>query len=149
MTSDNELLTKIIFGEEGIDYIMTDDGQLQVLDHVSVEYQASKGIGDTFYGYGVLDPNMATVTFSARDKENIAKAESWTYDLYWGNNFASVTNESYNTYASEMNKLENEFYYNVLLGTADLEADWDSYVENMYKAGLTQIIAEYEELLNK
>jgi len=149
MASDHQLQMNINFGEEGVDYIMTEDGQLQVQPHVSVEYMASKGISDTFYGYGATDPYMATVTFSARDKANIEKAMSWPMDLYSGNNFPSVTNEAYNQYGEEVKKLEKEFYHNVLLGTVDLEAEWDNYVANMYKAGLDKIIPEYEALLAK
>lgn len=148
MAADNELMMKILFGEEGIDYVFTESGQLQVLPHVSIEYMASKGISDTFYGYGATDPYMATITFSEQDKAFNEKCDSWPR-LYWANNFTTVNNEVYNQYSEEVRKLEKEFYHNVLLGIVDLEDEWDNYVANMNKAGLDKIIAEYETLLAK
>lgn len=146
MTADHELMIKILFGEENVDYTMTEDGQLQVLPHVSIEYMASKGISDTFYGYGATDPYMATLTFSAKDRALIEKADAWPM-LYTARNFTDVKNEAKDQYLAEVQKLEKEFYHSVLLGTVDLETGWDTYVNNMHSAGLTKILAEYEELL--
>ena len=146
MTSDHELMIKILFGEENVDYEMTADGQLKVLPQVNIEYMAQKGISDTFYGYGATDPYMASLTFSAKDRALIAKADAWPM-LYTGRNFTDIKNEAKDQYMAEVQKLEKEFYHSVLLGTTDLESEWATYVSNMDKAGLTKILAEYETLL--
>lgn len=148
MVADHDLMIKVLFGEEGVDYTMTEDGQLKVGSNVSIEYMASKGIGDTYYGYGATDPYMATVTFSAQDKAFIEKCDSWPM-LFTGYNFTKMTNTAYDTYYAEVKKIEEEFYHGVLLGTVDLEAEWDNYVSNMNKAGLEKILAEYAEKLAK
>lgn len=146
MSSDDELLTKIIYGEEGVDYTKNEEGVLIISDHVSVEYQASKGIGDTFYGVAVRSPHVVNMTFSDRDIERWEECELTPTKPYTSN-FSAVTNEAYNQYQSEIKTAVKEYFYNVLLGNSDLEEDWDEYVSNLNKAGLEEIIAEYEELL--
>ena len=57
-------------------------------------------------------------------------------------------NDSYDLYQSEITKLVQEYYHNVLLGNSNLEEGWDQYISNLSTAGLDQVIAEYEEKLN-
>lgn len=144
LTTDHELATKIIYGEEGVDYTLGDSGQIQVT--MSVEDQAARGLGDTFYGMSAPDQYMIELTQSERDKANIAKSGAWP-TIYQGNNFASVFNEAYDTYTGEIQKVEEDFFYGVLKGDKDLEADWEQYLADMNKAGLDKVIAEYEEAL--
>lgn len=146
MASDHDFMLKILFGEEGVDYDW-DGEQLKVRPEVSIEYMASKGISDTFYGYAATDPYIAKVTFSDQDKAFIAKSETFPM-LTAPTNFTDVTNESKKVYFDEVLKLEGEFLSNVLLGVVDLEADWDQHVADMYAAGLDKILTEYEEKLN-
>ena len=107
---------------------------------------AAKGISDTFYGYGATDEYIESITFSARDKANVEKCDTWP-TLYWSNNFTEKVNEMYNTYYSEVQKIEKEFYASILLGKSTINSDWDAYVTKLGNAGLTKIIAEYEALL--
>lgn len=144
LCTDHELATKIIYGEEGVDYTLGDGGQIQVT--MSVEDQAARGLGDTFYGMSAPDQYMIELTQSERDKANIAKSGAWP-TIYQGNNFASVFNEAYDTYTGEIQKVEEDFFYGVLKGDKDLEADWEQYLADMNKAGLDKVIAEYEEAL--
>lgn len=144
LTTDHELATKIIYGEEGTDYTLGASGQIQV--GMSVEDQAAKGLGDTFYGMSAPDQYMIELTQSDRDKANIAKSGAWPV-IYQGNNFASVFNEAYDTYTGEIQKVEEDFFYGVLKGDKNLEADWDQYLADMNAAGLDKVIAEYEEAL--
>lgn len=144
LCQDHELATKIIYGEEGTDYTLGDSGQIQV--SMSVEEQAAKGLGDTFYGLCAPDQYMVELTQSERDKVNISKSGEWPC-IYQGNNFSSVFNEAYDTYAGEIQKVEENFFYGVLKGDKNLEADWDQYLEEMNTAGLDKVIAEYEEIL--
>ena len=146
IASDHDLMIKLLYGEENTDYVMNEDGQLEVLPHVSVEYQAGKGIGNSFYCYAAPDRYIATVTYSKQDKAFLDQVAEWPI-IYGSNNFVTSTNEAYDTYYSEVKKLETEFYHGVLLGTVSIENGWDTYVEKMYKAGLDKIIAEYAELL--
>lgn len=145
MASDTELLKKIIYGEEGTDYTMSEDGSLAVSSTVNVEYQASKGL-DTYFGIAVREPEFAKITLNARDKANYDIISQWP-TIANNTSLTNYTNEAYNAYYAEVTKIEGEYYSNVLLGNADLEDDWDSYVAKMYAAGLDKIIDEYEELV--
>lgn len=146
MASDNELFISVVYGEEGVDYTWAEDGQLIVSPDLNIEKMAAKGISDTFYGYGATDEYIESITFSARDKANVEKCDTWP-TLYWSNNFTEKVNEMYNTYYSEVQKIEKEFYASILLGKSTINSDWDAYVTKLGNAGLTKIIAEYEALL--
>lgn len=145
MASDHELMIKILYGEEGIDYTM-DGGQLVVNPSLTVEDKAKKGIDFTYYGAGAQDDYIANLTFSKRDLSNIEKAQS--FPRIYGTNFGNCQNDSYDLYQSEITKLVEEYYHNVLLGNSNLEGDWDRYLSNLNTAGLDKVIAEYEEKLN-
>ncbi len=142
MATDHELLTKMLYGEEGVDYTMV-DGQLCVNPELTVADKAEKGIDFTFYAVGATDPYMETLTFSQRDKENIDKSNSWpTLPM---TNFDCPVNAARDQYQSEVSKVVSEYYTNVLLGADNLEDGWDRYLQNLDNAGLGKIIAEYEE----
>lgn len=148
MASDHDLFIKVVFGEEGVDYTIAESGQLIISPDVTIEYQAAKGIGDTFYGYGATDEYIANLTFSERDLANMEKSNAWP-TVYWANNFPQVKSEVYDQFYAEVKKVEQEFYYSVLLGQSDVHADWDAYITNLNNAGLGKIIADYEALLSK
>ena len=51
-------------------------------------------------------------------------------------------------YKSEVNKVADEYFSNVLLGKTTLsDADWEAYLAKLNAAGLDKIIADYESLL--
>ena len=146
MCTDQELGLKMLYGEEGVDYTWSEDGILVPASHVNVEYQASKGIGETFFMLAAKSPYLNDVTLSARDLAMYDKVASQKL-TYGQNNFPKVTSEMYNTYGSEVEKLVDEYFYNALMGKVNLEADWDAYIANLSKAGLDKIVADYEALL--
>lgn len=145
MASDHELMIKVLYGEEGVDYTMEGE-QLVVNPSLTVEDKAKKGIDFTYYGAGAQDDYIANLTFSERDLANIEKAQS--FPRIYGTNFGKCQNDSYDLYQSEITKLVEEYYHNVLLGNSNLEGDWDQYLSNLNTAGLDKVIAEYEEKLN-
>jgi len=146
LSADDEMYKRVLFGEKDVDYTIADDGRLCVNPDVSVEYEASKGMGSTFYGLAMCSPELTYCTYSMRDRANLSAAEE-SPTVYRNTNFSNVTNESYLTYFEEVKKVEAEFYTDVLLGRKNISADWDAYVEKMNKAGLDRILAEYEQLL--
>lgn len=144
LTSDNELLTKILYGEEGTDYTMNGE-QLKVNSEMTVEDNAAKGIGFSFYGSAATDSYMENLTFSERDLKNIEKSNSWpTMPI---TNFSCLINDAYSQYQNEVKKVVTEYYTNVLLGKDNLEEGWDAYLTNLSNAGMDKVTAEYEERL--
>lgn len=145
LSNNTELYTKILYGEEGVDYTVV-DGAIEVAEHVNVEYQASKGIGDSWFGVAARNDEVLNMQFSSRDVANNEKSNSFK-KIYQDKNFGNVANEAKNQYQSEIDKISDEFYSGVLLGNVDLEKDWNQYVQDMYNAGLDKILAGYEEAL--
>lgn len=145
LTTDRELQTKIMFGEEGTDYTMNGE-TLIVNPEMTVEDQAKKGIYWSFFGYAITDDVMTNISRSPRDLENMATNQSWPWK--YTQNFAIGTTEAASLYAAEVNKVADEYYSNVLLGADSLD-NWDAYVAKLDAAGLQEILKSYEEVLNK
>ena len=143
MSSDEEFHMSLLYGEKGVDYSIY-DGFINVASHVDMEYQAEKGIGESFYGFGMKSDAITQLSYTDEDKEMVEVERSWP-SVYYGNNWMSSANTAMDTYGAEVEKIETEFYHGVLLGEYDIDADWDEYVERMNKAGLADIIAEYEK----
>lgn len=141
---DDELAIKILYGEEGVDYHYDENGVLVMEDTVTIEYQSSKGL--VTYGNQAWTDTIVNLTRTERDVAMYEKGEAQKY-VYAQNNFPTVDCEAYNTYGSEVAKLVEEYFYNALMGKANLEGDWDAYIANLKAAGLDKITAEYEELL--
>lgn len=145
-SSDSEMYKRVIYGEEGVDYTIVDGTQIVNNGDVSVEYQAAKGLGGTFYGLAVESPELTYVTYSLGDRENLAKAEESPV-IFRNSNFTSVPNGAYSTYFEEVKKVEDEYYTDVLLGRQNTADDWNTYVDRIGRAGLDKILAEYVQLL--
>lgn len=145
--ANDEIYARIAFGEENVDYVM-DGTQLKINSDVSIEYQAAKGLGETFYGLSMTSPEMTYITYSDRDRANLATVEQSPV-VYRDRNFTNVTGDAYKMYFEEVKKVEGEFYTDILLGRKTIENDWDEYVSKMNKAGLEEILAEYATLLAK
>lgn len=146
MASDDELNLKILYGEEGVDYTMDANGRMIVSDNITVEYQASRGI-DTYFGCGAQSPEVVTIALSERDLARKEKIEAQKAVYIKGNIPAGTKNEAFDQYSEEVLKLVKEYLYAVLLGNDNLDAGWDTYLDNLSKSGLDQIIAGYEEAL--
>ena len=58
-----------------------------------------------------------------------------------------MTNESANTYGSDVDTIVNEYYANAIMGKVDIDSTWDDYVAQVKAAGLDEILEEYEEML--
>lgn len=146
IASDDELHTKLLYGEEGVDYTIEESGMLKISENITVEYQASKGI-DTYYAVAAQSPEIVSVALSERDLVRKEKIEAQETVYISGNIPSGTTNEAHEQYSDEVVKLVKEYLYAVLLGNDNLDAGWDSYLGNLSKAGLDQIIAGYEEAL--
>ena len=143
LVNNDELAIKILYGEEGVDYTMEDD-VLTIMEHVSDDYKSQKGIGralDVFHH----NDTVTSLTMTEADKMYTEKAN--TQETVYYNNIPAVNNESLNTYGSEVTKVVEEYYFNVLVGKDNLDAGWDAYIEKLNAAGLDKILAEYDELL--
>lgn len=146
--NDEELYIKIYFGEEGVDYVRNEDGSIQSLDHVTTEYKSSKGIGNSWLGGVTLTTELRNLQMSERDKQNYEIGQSWPKKYYNTRNIITgKENNADKVYGGEVWKIATEYYCNVLLGTDNLDEGWDAYLDRLSRAGMDDIIAEYEEML--
>lgn len=146
MSADDELMTKLLYGEEGVDYTLDGDGRMTISNGITVEYQASRGI-DTYYSCGAQSPKVVSIALSERDLARREKIEAQKTVYIKGNIPGGTKNEALIQYSEEVVKIVKEYLYAVLLENDDLDSGWDNYTGKLSAAGLDKIIAEYENVL--
>ena len=134
------------YGQEGVTYTINDDGVLVMNSDWDFEKQRSMGIGQ-FYALQPQSYEDACLTLTTADKA-IADVALSSNRIYSGRNFyAPRANEAKDTYGADVDTIVDEYYANAIMGKVDIDATWDEYVANVNAAGLTEIIAEYEDML--
>ena len=129
-------------GEEGVHYTLNEDGMAVYTDDYAVLDEQQKAGLKTFF-------------INMRFGEQLV----WSYGREVGvqmdfieSNYASLTEphiptNTYNAAALEfqadVDAIADEFFMLALSGEADIDAEWDSYVERMNNAGLQEIMDEY------
>ena len=150
ITADQELYKTIYYGFEGEHYDMV-DGKLVQRSDVTEEVRAESGFG-AYFRSGIPSDETVELIMSERDIYVQEVADSWPMEVGYMTTRMHTTdqlNQAYQTYFAEVKACEREYYANVLLGVANLEEDWDAYVQQMYDIGLEEILAEYKELLSE
>ena len=146
MASDVNLRIAVVDGEEGVEYEVV-DGKKSLLKEITVEYAASRGINDSYYCLSPAPPEYHEFTQSDRILERLdILTQAPTGGIYQGTNI-TVVSEVAGQYNSEIHKVCDEYFVNVLLGKDNLDDGWDAYIAKLNAAGLDKVIADYEELL--
>ena len=141
-----EEYVKARYGEEGKTYTIDENGTLIMNPEWDFEQQRSLGIGQ-FYATQPQSIEDASMILTPHDIEtnNISLASN---KIYSGKNFyAPRSNEAEGMYGSDVGTIVAEYYANAITGKVDIDATWDDYVKSVYDAGLTEILAEYEDML--
>lgn len=141
--ADYEWYKRCYYGEEGVDYVYEDGAAKRLID---VDQRTQAGIG---YFYTIMPKDAVAYADETPDKYQAAHDVSAANNpSYTGRNFYLVERcESAETYGTDVSTIAEEWYAQALMGKIDIDAEWDSYIESLNKAGLEKIIAEYEELL--
>lgn len=144
MVTDHGLFVAANHGVEGTHWAMK-DGFIVLKPEVPAAQRAKDGLGQ-FYG-------LVPITFDMyKDFIPPGDMKYYTHSLKIPYYFAGVafpfagTNQTAKTKGADVNTIYNEYYYNVVTGKANLAADWDAYVDRIRKAGLDEIVAEYQKL---
>ncbi len=141
-----EEYVKARYGEEGKTFTVDENGTLIMNPEWDFEQQRSLGIGQ-FYATQPQSVEDASMILTPHDIEtnNISLASN---KIYSGINFyAPRANEAASMYGSDVGTIVSEYYANAITGKVDIDATWDDYVKSVYDAGLTEILAEYEDML--
>lgn len=148
--SDPDFYEAVISGEKGVEFDVVDGTKVNLVNQ-DVAYQASRGLAQ-YYCCSVEPAGM-----DGRYKES-EESKYWS-DL--GDKICTVEqggivqasnitviSEVADQYKSEVNKVADEYFSDVLLGKTTLsDADWEAYLAELNAAGLDKIIADYESLL--
>ena len=79
------------------------------------------------------------------EAHTVAQANPFVYS---GTNFyVAGENEANTWYGADVVTIADTYYADALMGRVDIDETWDSYIEDLNNAGLSEIIAEYEEML--
>lgn len=149
LATDREFYERCYYGIKGEDYFVDEDGVYkrpkEFLDKAD-ELTAKKGIGGIFgmyYGW----PNRIEETISYKDRPifNLALSALPVYD---GLNFTvTKPNEILRDKQKDIDTISSEFYLNAITGSIDIDTNWDSYIDKLNKAGLTEVLKEFERLI--
>ena len=134
------------YGEEGVHWDWQ-DGVLTLRD-VSREELEQQGVG-VFYSWIPALLDEAYLTLDKPSQEIYAHAFSLNTDP----NEAVGVKLSYpstNQHAIERGvdvlTIKSEFYFDVVLGKVDLDAEWPNFQQRLKDAGVEEIKAEYERM---
>ncbi len=89
------------------------------------QYQEQKDAINIWKETNVKNRQLPPVTLSKEEVDNVASIQS------------------------EITAYADEFYYKVLFGALDVEAEWDNYVETINKMGLDEMLSAYETALER
>jgi putative aldouronate transport system substrate-binding protein len=143
IASDPELYRMIRFGEEGRDWHWEEGYIVPHMSYYSEESQ-QRGIGS----YPRLaDRETFIEQFSRRDREEIKLWESFpripSGVLFPTSDVNLVFNEKFR---ADVQTAYVEFFNKGAMGFIDVDKEWDKYVDTLMKAGLKEILEEYERL---
>ena len=146
MAADYDLYIRCYYGQENTDWSRNTDKKIVVSSSVTPETYRTKGIAQFF----ALQP----LSFEAQ-KNATAKIDEMTHQIaaeqpsiYAGIGFyAPKVNNAAKNKGADVVSIADQFYANAISGKLDIDSSWDSYVDKMKKAGLDEIIAEYEAML--
>ena len=144
IASDEELYEYLYFGTEGVHYEVVDGYYSKLI--TDTDQLNAEGVG---YWWG-----MQPKSFEEYNKEvmteyveahTVAQANPFVYS---GTNFyVAGENEANTWYGADVATIADTYYADALMGRVDIDETWDSYIEDLNNAGLSEIIAEYEEML--
>lgn len=142
--NDIELYKLIVFGRDGEDYYVADDGTIKTTEeqkNAKLKLQQEYGV----YSTGITPP---------RDKERSKLFYgSWLEDFFklpmpealnipfakgWPSSEASKK-------LPDLYKVASEFTLNAIIGKADIDKEWDGFVKSLESYGIDELTKEYNE----
>ena len=147
LVADQELWVKCYYGVEGETYHFDEDGIIITDEAFTVDKIVEDGLAQTF---GI------TVINQDRFFSKLPKVDSAIYEVaakIGTKAHATVAftingeNEAYNVKYEDVKSIADEFYYSAITGAVDIEAEWDSYVQELNDSGLQEILDEFENLI--
>ncbi|RAV14825.1 DUF3502 domain-containing protein [Paenibacillus contaminans] len=145
LASDWGLYKEAYFGTEGTDYTIDANGKLKISPDLNSEKINKAGIAQTF---GLMPITMDWMKNTMNERDEIVHRQGLEQPkVFNGMDFAvSQVNKAQEKKGADVLKIVDEYYINAITGKADIDGTWDKYVENANKAGLSDILAEFQTL---
>lgn len=159
-TEEGKMYTN--FGEEGVTYTLDADGNVKFTELITADPLGAEGVLPRYAVWGSNSLGMQTHKFKvALNRPDVLKAnEIWTDNTVAGQYFvptnlplsaddAIVYADAYTAIQTYVEQMAIKF----MTGEASLEKDWDSYLAELDKLGLKDVLsiqqAAYENYMSK
>ncbi|HML47262.1 MAG TPA: hypothetical protein PKE04_10995, partial [Clostridia bacterium] len=134
------------YGIEGETYDIDGNGVLIMRPEWNFEMQRSKGIGQ-FYALQPQSIEDVSLVLQPQDIATNEIALKSNPILVGANFYAPRTNRAQADFSADVSTIVKEYRANAIMGRVNIDETWDAYVDSLMNAGLTEILAEYEEML--
>ena len=159
-TEEGKMYTN--FGEEGVTYTLDADGNVKFTELITADPLGAEGVLPRYAVWGSTSLGVQTHKFKvALNRPEVLKAnEIWTDNTVAGQYFvptnlplsaddAIVYADAYTAIQTYVEQMAIKF----MTGEASLEKDWDSYLAELDKLGLKDVLsiqqAAYENYMSK
>ncbi len=139
--TDPELYARVLWGVEGVDYTVDDDGVIQpIAERQTAEARAQDARQAFLMINWIADQNIP-VRFNVDRLEAHRHLEENTVQMY--ETLINPPNpeiaDRFFQVAEDLRPMEEEFFYKSIIGTVDIGAEWDDYVASWYASGGEQL----------
>lgn len=144
IASDHDLFVATNHGIEGVHWTRK-DGYIVLKSDVVPAQRNKDGLGQY---YGLQPISFEDYRDFIPPGDMLYYTHSLKIPYVWSGTafpFAG-TNTAAKTKGADVGTMFNEFFFNVVTGKVNLSTEWDGYVERIRKAGLDEIVAEYQRL---
>lgn len=150
LAEDYDQYASVYWGVEGTDWDYDADGILQLLpgiaEDMTVEKIMETGLRQTF-NVIPIKLEWALLQMPA-DAQRPYAVDGANGKFQAGSNFVVAgENVVYTEKSADVTTIYDAFWAAVILGTKDLDGDWDEYIADLDGAGLQEIIDAYEALI--
>ena len=146
---DKEGVVMSRFGEEGVHFTWSGE-PYNSKPIVAEGIENGKDTGFMYYNHAIYDEAYLPYQFGSWpaqlvDFQLVQAADlairPYKWDYFKETNFDEVRSQ----YEESMNTIRDEFFFSVITGETDVDAEWDAYVDSWMNAGGTEYMAELEK----
>ncbi len=145
ITCDYEGALLALRGFEGESFVRNEDGTISLIGDYTTNQDMQNGIGLTYFM-----PQYSNQTInSIRDAKERTEALNWAYENLNAisvNYHVSFSDEA-KALSAETDTFVQEYFFNAVTGTVDIDETWDAYVEDWYEKGGAKLTEEANEQL--
>jgi putative aldouronate transport system substrate-binding protein len=128
------------WGEEGVDFKYVDGKVTGILSGEDA-YTKGNGVFPVFTGQSLLGYAAGSGEYARLLNFALEQPTKLSAIAGWG-----LPNSNEMGYITSISTAWQEYYWNVIMGTKDLESTWDAYIAELESLGLREMEAEAQEI---